>query len=104
MARQPPFVRRLRSGDVVVRRHRLLKTHGIVVGFGGDDYSGFSQAWVRWDHPDTLPNPSLEVVNSLELLVDGTPVTGPETPSRARKRGDGAKSRSRSRDTNGSVR
>jgi hypothetical protein len=95
MPRRPHFVRRLRSGDIVVRRHRLLKTQGIVLGFGGEDYSGFSRAWIRWDHPNTLPNPSLEAVDSLELLAEGIrdrradrPVTGrearSETPARSR--------------------
>jgi hypothetical protein len=27
--------------------------------------------WVKWSHPDTLPNPSLEAVDDLEL-VEGT--------------------------------
>ncbi len=26
------------------------------------------QVWVKWDHPDTLPNPSLESADSLKAI------------------------------------
>ena len=59
---------RLHVGDVVVRRHRLLKTQGTVLRFDGEDENGGSRAWIRWSHPNTLPNPSLESVDDLELV------------------------------------
>ena len=61
---------RLRPGDLVIRRHRLLKTQGTVLRFAGADHNGAARAWIKWNHPDTLPNPSLEIVDELEL-VDG---------------------------------
>lgn len=61
---------RLRVGDVVIRRHRLLKTQGIVLRFDGSDENGGSCAWIRWNHATTLPNPSLEPVGDLELIAD----------------------------------
>ena len=73
MSHRPLFVKRLRPGDVVVRRDRLLKTKGVVLRFDGEDENGASCAWIKWNHPNTLPNPSLEVVDSLELLGEGTP-------------------------------
>ena len=59
---------KLKLGDVVVRRHRLLKTHGTVQRFDGEDENGASRAWIHWDHPTTLPNPSLETIDDLELV------------------------------------
>ena len=56
------------SGDVVIRRHRLLKTQGTVLRFDGEDENGASRVWVRWRHSTTLPNPSLEPVNDLEVV------------------------------------
>jgi hypothetical protein len=70
MSRRSVVVKRFRPGDLVVRRHRLLKTQGTVLRFGGEDHNGASRVWVKWSHPDTLPNPSLEAVDDLEL-VDG---------------------------------
>ena len=70
---------RLRVGDLVIRRHRLLKTRGTVMRFDGEDENGASRAWIRWNHPDTLPNPSLEPVDDLELVQTpgGTPGAPP---------------------------
>jgi hypothetical protein len=59
---------KLKPGDVVVRRHRLLKTHGTVLRYDGEDENGASRAWIRWDHPTTLPNPSLETLDDVELV------------------------------------
>ena len=67
--RRPLVMNRLHCGDVVIRRHRLLKTHGTVLRFDGTDENGTSRAWVKWDHADTLPNPSLELVDELELVT-----------------------------------
>lgn len=66
--RRPFVVSRLRAGDVVVRRHRLLKTQGTVLHFDGEDENGASRVWIKWSHPSTLPNPSLEVVDDLERI------------------------------------
>jgi len=52
----------------VIRRHRLLKTQGTVLRFDGEDENGASRVWVRWRHSTTLPNPSLEPVNDLEVV------------------------------------
>jgi hypothetical protein len=58
----------LKPGDLVIRSHRLLKTRGTVVRLDGKDENGASRAWIRWSHPTTLPNPSLEAVIELELV------------------------------------
>jgi hypothetical protein len=73
MPRRPVVVKRLRPGDAVIRRHRLLKTQGTVLRFGGEDHNGASRVWIKWAHPDTLPNPSLEVVDDLELVEETAP-------------------------------
>jgi hypothetical protein len=75
MPRRPLVASKLRIGDLVVRRHRLLKTQGTVVRFDGEDENGASRAWIKWQHPNTLPNPSLEAVDDLEL-VSGTSRAG----------------------------
>ena len=59
---------KVKPGDMVVRRHRLLKTHGTVLRFDNEDADGASRAWIQWDHPTTLPNPSLETIDDLELV------------------------------------
>jgi hypothetical protein len=64
-------MRRFKPGDLVIRHHRLLKTRGTVVRFDGKDGNGASRAWIKWNHPTTLPNPSLETVDELELLEEG---------------------------------
>jgi hypothetical protein len=71
MPRRPVVASKLRVGDLVVRRHRLLKTQGTVVRFDGEDENGASRAWIKWQHPSTLPNPSLEAVDDLELVPEG---------------------------------
>jgi hypothetical protein len=64
----------LRVGDIVIRNHRLLKTRGTVVRVAAQHRGKARQVWVKWDHPDTLPNPSLESADSLEA------VEGPSGP------------------------
>jgi hypothetical protein len=61
----------LRVGDIVIRNHRLLKTRGTVVRVAVKRRGEARQVWVKWDHPDTFPNPSLESADSLEE-VKGT--------------------------------
>ena len=70
-SRRTRVMTKLRVGDLVIRRHRLLKTQGTVLRFDGEDENGASRAWIKWSHPNTLPNPSLEAVDDLELL-EGT--------------------------------
>jgi hypothetical protein len=60
---------RLKAGDRVIRRHRLLKTLGTVLRFDGTDHTGAARVWVRWSHPTTLPNPSREPVDDLEIVA-----------------------------------
>jgi len=64
---------RLKAGDLVIRHHRLLKTLGSVLRFDGEDDDGGARVWVRWRHPTTLPNPSLELVDDLDLVEEGVP-------------------------------
>lgn len=68
--RAPPPIQ---PGDQVVRRHRLLKTRGTVVRFAGRDEYGAPRAWIKWSHPTTLPNPSLETLDDLELIASDGP-------------------------------
>jgi hypothetical protein len=70
MTRRLSVKPRLRVGDVVIRRHRLLKTRGVVLSFDGEDENGGSRAWIRWSHATTLPNPRLERVDDLEVIGD----------------------------------
>lgn len=56
----------LKVGDVVIRSHRLLKTRGTVVRMGIPRVRGSQRVWVKWDHPHTLPNPSLERSDTLD--------------------------------------
>jgi hypothetical protein len=74
-SRRFPTTPRLKPGDVVIRRHRLLKTRGTVLRFDGEDENGASRAWIRWDHPTTLPNPSLETIDDVELVERASPLT-----------------------------
>jgi hypothetical protein len=66
---------KLKPGDVVVRCHRLLKTQGIILRFDGEDENGSSRAWIKWNHPTTLPNPSLETIDDVELVNGDGPVS-----------------------------
>ena len=69
-----PHVRpRFKPGDGVIRRHRLLKTRGTVLRLDTDADTGGSLAWVKWDHPTTLPNPSREPLDDLELVDVSSP-------------------------------
>lgn len=68
---------KLKPGDIVVRRHRLLKTQGIVLRYDGEDENGASRAWIHWEHPTTLPNPSLETIDDVELVESTTRLMGP---------------------------
>ena len=61
----------LRVGDLVIRSHRLFKTRGTVVRIAEQRRGETRLVWVKWDHPDTLPNPSLESADSLKA-VKGT--------------------------------
>lgn len=58
----------LRIGDLVIRSHRLLRTQGTVVRIDVPRSRGVQHVWVKWNHPDTLPNPSLEPSDSLEAV------------------------------------
>jgi len=63
----------LHVGDVVIRSHRLLKTRGTVVRIAVARSRGTQQVWVKWDHPHTLPNPSLELSDTLEEVTSAAP-------------------------------
>ena len=65
----------LHVGDIVIRSHRLLKTRGTVVRVAEQRRGEARLVWVKWDHPDTLPNPSLEHADSLDV------VTGTNSPA-----------------------
>jgi hypothetical protein len=69
--RKPLLTSKFHVGDLVVRRHRLLKTQGTILRFDGEDENGASRAWIKWSHPNTLPNPSLETVDDLEIVGGG---------------------------------
>lgn len=58
----------LRVGDLVIRSHRLLKTRGMIARVASQRRGEARQVWVKWDHSDTLPNPSLEATENLELV------------------------------------
>lgn len=58
----------LSIGDLVIRSHRLLKTRGTIIRVALLRRGAARQVWVKWDHADTLPNPSLEAADDLELL------------------------------------
>jgi hypothetical protein len=60
----------LRVGAVVIRSHRLLKTRGTVVRMGIARSRGTQRVWVKWDHPHTLPNPSLEQSDMLDGVAE----------------------------------
>jgi hypothetical protein len=58
----------LNIGDLVIRSHRLLKTRGTIIRVASQRRGEARQVWVKWDHVDTLPNPSLEAADDLELV------------------------------------
>ena len=58
----------LRVGDLVIRSHRVFKTRGTVVRVAVQRRGEARRVWVKWDHPDTLPNPSLEMADSLKAV------------------------------------
>ena len=60
----------LHVGNIVIRSHRLLNTRGTVVRVAAQHRGRARQVWVKWNHPDTLPNPSLESVDGLEAVND----------------------------------
>jgi hypothetical protein len=67
----------LSVGDLVIRSHHLLKTQGTIVRAAPQRPGEGRQVWVKWDHSDTLPNPSREAADDLEL------VKPPEEPAAA---------------------
>ena len=73
----------LRVGDLVIRSHRLLKTRGAIVRVAAQRRGEAPHVWVKWNHSDTLPNPSLEVADNLKL------VERPDEPPTASPRGSG---------------
>jgi hypothetical protein len=58
----------LRVGDLVIRSHRVLKTCGTIVRLAPRRPGEGRQVWVKWDHSNTLPNPSREAADDLELV------------------------------------
>ncbi len=58
----------LSVGDLVIRSHRLLKTLGTIVRAAPRRPGETRQVWVKWDHSNTLPNPSREAADDLELV------------------------------------
>jgi hypothetical protein len=57
----------LSVGDLVIRSRRVLKTLGTIVR-AAPPRPGDRQVWVKWDHANTLPNPSREAADDLELV------------------------------------
>jgi hypothetical protein len=53
----------------VVRSNRLLKTVGEVVQITNGTRDGVRLLWVKWLHPTTMPNPSLELEDQLDRVV-----------------------------------
>jgi hypothetical protein len=65
-------MRSLQLGDVVIRRNRLFKTRGEVIDITKGTRGGVRLIWVKWAHPTTLPNPSLELEDELDRPVTGS--------------------------------
>jgi hypothetical protein len=65
----------LHVGDLVIRSHRLLRTRGTVVRIATPGPRSREQVWVKWNHPHTLPNPSLEHSDTLETVTELQPPT-----------------------------
>lgn len=66
-------------GDSVIRSHRLLKTLGTIVRAVPRRPGEPRQVWVKWDHSDTLPNPSREAADDLELVKRPDELTAPRS-------------------------
>lgn len=64
-------MRSLQIGETVVRRSRVLRTHGEVVEITKGTRDGVRLVWVKWSHPTTLPNPSLELEDTLDRPMAG---------------------------------
>ena len=64
-------MRSLQVGEIVMRRNRLLRTRGEVVEITKGTRGGVRLVWVRWTHPTTLPNPSLEPEDTLDRPLRG---------------------------------
>ena len=75
---------RLKIGDLVIRNHRLLKTQGTIVRLAKMRRGEAQQVWIKWHHPHTLPNPSLEEADNIELVVQ--PESSPKPATRADRR------------------
>jgi hypothetical protein len=65
-------MRSLQIGDTVIRRSRVLRTQGEVVRITNGTRDGVRLVWVKWSHPTTLPNPSLELEDTLDRPVVGS--------------------------------
>ena len=72
---------RLKIGDLVIRNHRLLKTQGTIVRLAKLRRGEVQQVWIKWHHLHTLPNPSLEEADNIELVVQ--PKDSPKPATRA---------------------
>ena len=59
----------LQVGDTVIRKRRVLKTRGQVVKISDETRDGVRLLWVKWAHERTLPNPSLELEDTLERIT-----------------------------------
>jgi hypothetical protein len=68
LSQREGFMAQLSVGDVVIRSHRLLKTVGTIVGAAPQRPGEPRRVWVKWNHSDTLPNPSREAADTLELV------------------------------------
>jgi hypothetical protein len=64
-------MRSLQLGEQVVRRNRIFRTRGEVVQITKGTRDGVRLLWVRWQHPTTLPNPSLEMEDTLDRPFPG---------------------------------
>jgi hypothetical protein len=73
---------RLSVGDLVIRSRRLLRTLGTIVGAASQRPGEAQQVWVKWDHSNTLPNPSREAADDLRLVKHpDEPPTAPGSAS-----------------------
>jgi hypothetical protein len=71
------------AGDIVIRSHRLLKTRGTIIRVAFQRRGQARRVWVKWHHVDTLPNPSLEAADTLEVVqrADQPLTASPDSPS-----------------------